>query len=156
MGAALVPIMSMLSRASDSIIESQSNRNDVFQLGPLITVNKRRHHADRNGTTPADRRDRLTQAARDIMVNDKYTHLNRPKLRELIGRLARSEQDMEERLAAREKQVREAAEGSPDPVRKRLFFLLLKQRKQRRAAEKELVVRASADSSQPFLRDGHP
>ena len=90
------------------------------------------------------------------MVIDKYTHLNRPKLRELIRRLARSEQDMEERLAAREKQVREAAEDNPDPVRKRLFFLLLKQRKQRRAAEKELAMRASADSSQPFLREGHP
>jgi hypothetical protein len=142
--------------ASDSISESQSNRNDVFQPRPLITVNKRRHHDDRNGAKPADRHDRLTRSARDIMVIDKYTHLDRPKLRELIRRLARSERDMEERLAAREKQVREAAEDNPDPVRKRLFFLLLKQRKQRRAAEKELAMRASADSSRPFLREGHP
>jgi hypothetical protein len=90
------------------------------------------------------------------MVIDKYTHLNRPKLQELITRLARSEQDMEERLAAREKQARETAADNPDPVRKRLFFLLLKQRKQRRATEKELAMRAIVDSSQPFLREGHP
>jgi len=71
------------------------------------------------------------------MAIDRRTHLNRLKLGELIRRLARSEQDMEERLAAREKQVR--AEDSPDPVRKRLFFLLLKHRGQRRAAEEALA-----------------
>ena len=94
--------------------------------------------------------------ARDIMIIDKYLHLDRPTLSEMIRSLARSEQDMQERLTAREKHVREAAQDNPDPVRKRLFFLLLKQREQRRAAEKELAMRASADSSQPFLRDGHP
>ena len=44
---------------------------------------------------------------------------------------------------------------NPDPVRKRLFFLLLKHREQRRAAEKELAMRASADTSQPFLLEGN-
>ena len=132
----------MHTGASDPISEFQSNRNDVFQLGPLITVNKRRHHDDRNGAKPADRHDRATRSARDIMAIDKYTHLSRPKLGELIRHLARSEQDMEERLAAREKQVRESAEVNPDPVRKRLFFLLLKHREQRRAAKKELAIRA--------------
>src|SRR6185369_13226499 len=78
-----------------------------------------------------------TQSARDIMAIDRRTHLNRLKLGELIRHLARSEQDMEERLAAREKQV--GAEDSPDPVRKRLFFLLLKHRGQRRAAEEALA-----------------
>jgi len=73
------------------------------------------------------------------MAIDRRTHLNRLKLGELIRHLARSEQDMEERLAAREKQVREVAEHSPDPVRKRLFFLLLKHRGQRRAAEEALA-----------------
>ena len=73
------------------------------------------------------------------MAIDRRTHLNRLKLGELIRHLARSEQDMEERLAAREKQVREVAEDSPDPVRKRLFFLLLKHRVQRRAAEEALA-----------------
>ena len=76
------------------------------------------------------------------MIIDKYLHLDRPTLSERIRSLARSEQDMQERLAAREKQVREAAQDNPDPVRKRLFFLLLKQRKQRRAAEKALVMRS--------------
>jgi hypothetical protein len=76
------------------------------------------------------------------MIIDKYLHLDRPTLSEMIRSLARSEQDMQERLAAREKQVREAAQDNPDRVRKRLFFLLLKQRKQRRAAEKALVMRS--------------
>ena len=125
--------------ASDSVSDFQSNRNDLFQLGPLIAGNKRRHHDDRNGAKPVDRHDRPTRSARDIMAIDRRTHLNRLKLGELIRRLARSEQDMEERLAAREKQVREVAEDSPDPVRKRLFFLLLKHRGQRRAAEEALA-----------------
>jgi len=73
------------------------------------------------------------------MAIDRRTHLNRLKLGELIRHLARSEQDMEERLAAREKQVREVAEHSPDPVRERLFFRLLKHRGQRRAAEEALA-----------------
>jgi hypothetical protein len=138
-GAALVLIRSMHTGASDLISEFQSNRNDVFQLGPLITGNKRRQHDDRNAAKPVDRPDRATGSARDIMAIDRCTHLNRRKLGELIRHLARSEQDMEERLAAREKQMREVAEDNPDPVRKRLFFLLLKHRGQRRATEKELA-----------------
>ena len=86
------------------------------------------------------------------MVINEYTHLSPLKLCELIRHLTRSEQDVGERLAAREKQVREAGADKPDPVRKRLFFLLLKLGRQRRAVEKALATR---DNAQPLFLEGY-
>ena len=82
------------------------------------------------------------------MVMDKYQRLRWLKLCELSTHLTRSEQDLEERLAAREQQVREAGDDKPDPIRKRLFFLLLKHRSQRRAVDEALATREDADESQ--------
>ena len=90
------------------------------------------------------------------MVIDKYPHLSRLKLRELSRHLTRSEQDMEERLAAREKQVHEAGEDKPDPVRKRLFFLLLKHRSQRRAVDEALATRENIDRTRSLFLERHP
>jgi len=84
------------------------------------------------------------------MPTNEYTHLSLAKLCELSRHLTRSEQDMEERLAAREKQVREAGEDKPDPVRKRLFFLLLSHWRQRQAVERELAIRENTDRARPF------
>ena len=89
------------------------------------------------------------------MVINEYTHLSRLKLCELISHLTRSEHDVEERLAAREKQVREAGGDQPDPIRKRLFFLLLKHKIQRRDAEKTLATRENTDRTQSLCLEGH-
>jgi hypothetical protein len=90
------------------------------------------------------------------MVIDKYPHLSRLKLCELSRHLTRSEQDMEERLAAREKQVREAGEDKPDRVRKRLFFLLLKDRRQRQAVDEALASRENTDRARSLFLERHP
>lgn len=84
------------------------------------------------------------------MVINEYAQLSPLELCELARHLTRSERDIEERLAAREKRVREAGEDRADPVRKRLFFLLLKHRRQRRAVEKVLATSENADRNQPF------
>ena len=89
------------------------------------------------------------------MVIDKYEHLSRLKLCELRMRLTRSEQDLEERLAAREKQVREAGEDKPDPIRKRLFFLLLKHRRQRQAVDEALASRENTDRARSLFIERH-
>ena len=89
------------------------------------------------------------------MVIDKYPHLSRLKLCELSRHLTRSEQDMEERLAAREKQVREAGEDKPDPIRNRLFFLLLKHRRQRQAVDEALASRENTDRASPLFLEHH-
>jgi len=90
------------------------------------------------------------------MVIDKYTHLSRIKLCELSRHLTRSEQDIEERLAAREKQLHEAGENKPDPIRKRLFFLLLKHRSQRRAVAEALATRENIDRARSLFLERHP
>ena len=90
------------------------------------------------------------------MVVDKYSHLSRLKLCELSRHLTRSEQDMEERLAAREKLVREAGEDKPDPIRKRLFFLLLNYRRQRRAVDEALASRENIDRARSLFLERHP
>lgn len=74
------------------------------------------------------------------MAVNEYAHLSPTRLRELAKQLTRSEQDTQERLAAREQQVRNLSVESSDPVRKRLLFLLLKQRRHRRAAERALAT----------------
>ena len=89
------------------------------------------------------------------MVIDKYPHLSRLKLCELSRHLTRSEQDMEERLAAREKQVREAGEDKPDPIRNRLFFLLLKHRRQRQAVDEALASRENTDRASSLFLEHH-
>jgi hypothetical protein len=137
----------------DSISELQSNRNNVFQLHLLITAAKRRHHDVRISEKPADRHDRVIWSARDMVINE-YAHLSPLELCELTRHLTRSEQDIEKSLAACEKRVREAGEDRPDPIRKRLFFLLLKHRRQRRAVEKALATSENADRNQPFCLDG--
>jgi hypothetical protein len=62
---------------------------------------------------------------------------------------------MEERLAAREKQVREAGEDKPDPIRKRLFFLLLKDRRQRQAVDEALASRENTDGASSLFLEHH-
>ena len=89
------------------------------------------------------------------MVIDKYPYLSRLKLCELSRHLTRSEQDMEQRLAAREKQVREAGEDKPDPIRKRLFFLLLKHRSQRRAVDEALATPENIDRTRSLFLERH-
>jgi hypothetical protein len=89
------------------------------------------------------------------MVIDKYPHLSRLKLCELSRHLTRSEQDMEERLAAREKQVREVDDDKPDPIRKRLFFLLLKNRRQRQAVDEAMASRENTDRASSLFLERH-
>ena len=75
-----------------------------------------------------------------MFVTD-YAHLSSATLCDLVRDLTRREQDMEERLTAWEHQVPQVGEDGPDPIRKRLSFLLLKQRRHRLAAEKSLATR---------------
>jgi hypothetical protein len=89
------------------------------------------------------------------MVINEYAHLDSERLRGLVGHLTRSEQDTQERLAAREKQAPKARVNKPDPIRKRLFFLLLKQRTRLRAAEDALATREQADGARSFFSKGH-
>ena len=79
---------------------------------------------------------------------DKYTNLSRLELCEIRRHLIRSEQDLEERLAAREERTCEREDDKPDPIRKRLFFLLLKQKRQRRAVDGALASCEYTDSKQ--------
>ena len=116
------------------------NGNNVFQRDPLIPAGDRRHHDGRTSEKPVDRHDRITWSALDMIVNE-YTRLSPLQRCELIAHLRRTEQDIEERLTAREQQVRETGEDKPDPIRKRLSFLLLKQRRERRVVEAELATR---------------
>jgi hypothetical protein len=87
------------------------------------------------------------------MALNEHMHLNLAQLRELSKHLMRSEQDMEERLTARENQAREAGEDKPDHVRKRLFFLHLGYKRQRQWAEKELATRENAQRGRSFVLD---
>jgi len=80
-----------------------------------------------------------------MFVTD-YAHLSSATLCDLVLHLTRREQDMEERLTAWEHQVRKVGDDRPDPVRKRLVFLLLKQRRDRLAAEKAEVSRRGTPS----------
>jgi len=83
------------------------------------------------------------------MTIHEYAHLSPARLGELVGHLTRREQDTRERLAARENHVRDAEVDKPDPVRKRFFFLLLKQGRHRHAAEMALATRDSTVEARP-------
>ena len=85
------------------------------------------------------------------MVINEYTHLSHRRLCELLEHLTRSEQDFEQRLSARERQVPQAGEDEPDPIRKRLHFLLLEHRIRRQAVEKELAAREKSERARPFF-----
>lgn len=88
------------------------------------------------------------------MTIDDYAYLSTAKLGELVRHLTRREQDTRERLAAREKHVRNAEVDKPDQIRKLLFFLLLKQCRHRHAAEMELATRDSTIEARPFSVTG--
>ena len=88
------------------------------------------------------------------MIVNEYTHLSPLERCELITHLRRSEQDIEERLTAWEQKVRETGDDKPDPIRKRLSFLLLKHRKQRQATENELAAREHDERARPFSLGG--
>ena len=88
------------------------------------------------------------------MTIDDYAYLSTAKLGELVRHLTRREQDTRDRLAAREKHVRNAEVDKPDPIRKLLFFLLLKQCRHRHAAEMELATRDSTVEARPFSVSG--
>ena len=75
-----------------------------------------------------------------------YANINSRTLSERVLHLTRRERDMEERVTAWEHQVRKVGDDRPDPVRKRLVFLLLKQRRDRLAAEKAEVSRRGTPS----------
>ncbi len=85
------------------------------------------------------------------MVTNEFTHLSKESLCKLIRQMKRSEEDLRERIATRAQQVGELGDKKhatlPDPVRKRLAFLLVKWEKQRRAAESELATRETSDWS---------
>jgi hypothetical protein len=65
-----------------------------------------------------------------------YANTSPETLWQRVPHLTRRERDVQERLTAWENQVPQLGEDIPDPVRKRLAFLLLKQRRHRLAAEK--------------------
>jgi hypothetical protein len=88
------------------------------------------------------------------MVVNEYTLLSPLKRHELITHLRRGEQDIEERLTAREQQTSATAEDRPDPIRKRLFLLLLKHRRERQAVEKELATREKNETVRSFSPGG--
>lgn len=68
--------------------------------------------------------------------------------------LTKSEQDMEERLTAREHRVREQREDTPDPIRKRLYFLLRKHSRQRQRLEEVLAARENTHKGGPLVLQG--
>ena len=84
-----------------------------------------------------------------MFVTD-YAHLSSATLCDLVLHLTRREQDMEERLTAWENQAPEMGTDRPDPIRKRLSFLLLKQRRHRLAAEKSLATRPNTVGARSF------
>ena len=84
-----------------------------------------------------------------MFVTD-YAHLSSATLCDLVLHLTRREQDMEERLTAWESQAPEMGTDTPDPIRKRLSFLLLKQRRHRLAAEKSLATRQNTVGARSF------
>jgi len=84
----------------------------------------------------------------DMSINE-FAHLNPAQLVERLRQLTRSEQDMEERLMARDRQAHES--GEDEPVRKRLFFLLAALRRQRRATEKALETCEDVDRVAAFF-----
>lgn len=79
-----------------------------------------------------------------MMAND-YSRSGNRQLEVLLGQAKRSEQDFQRRLDARlDRPALVDAHGSsnPDPVAKRLRFLLAKFRHERRAVERELAARS--------------
>lgn len=114
--------------------------------------NIRHYHPARNPPIVADQ---ITWSARAMTI-DEHAHLSPAKLGELIRHLTRSEQDMQEGLTAREKHVRNAQVDKPDPIRKRFFFLLLKQSRHRRAVEPELATRDDTVGTHPFALKADP
>ena len=73
-----------------------------------------------------------------------YTHFDSRQLRELFEHSKRSEQDFQGRLEARLNgaALLNADQAlNPDPVMKRLGFLLARARDERRAVERELTTR---------------
>ena len=89
------------------------------------------------------------------MVLNEYDQLSLASLRALVRDLTRSEQDMQERLTAWDAKAEKSRADTPDPVRKRLFFLLFKQMRRRCAAEKALARRENGDSAPPLFSKGH-
>lgn len=79
-----------------------------------------------------------------------YTRFDTRRLGDLLEQSSRTEIDFQDRLETWQKKVAEASDAnlapSPDPVAKRLGFLLVDTRKQRRAIERELAARLQQDS----------
>ena len=85
------------------------------------------------------------------MLITHYAHLHPTALRARARYLTRHEQEMQERLTAWERHVLDGQDG-PDPIRKRLLFLLLAQRRRRLATEKELATRQNVDRRRSLRR----
>src|SRR5437762_7102778 len=90
-----------------------SNRNNVFRPSPLINSLNRSHYG-KGGRKQAVRSWRSESSGAiwgsiDMGINE-FAHLSRAKLLERLRQLTRSEQDMDERLMARERQARESGE----------------------------------------------
>jgi hypothetical protein len=76
-----------------------------------------------------------------------YMRFDERQLDRLLAQSKRSEQDLERRLSARLELAARSTGSNPDPIPKRLRFLLAKVRKQRCAIEGELAARRRYDAS---------
>ncbi len=85
------------------------------------------------------------------MATTAYAHFDTEQLCRLLMRTKRIEVDVRTRVTARADHVVEVGNdklaGTPDPVRKKLSFLLLKWERQRRDVESELATRGDPDCS---------